>query len=330
MKHWLQGALRRLGYQLVRHRHPPQSIGVHHEERPLPPGFRDRLRSDHPRLLELRRRYAAARLPMLAPTWWTAGYVAQSVDLNHFRGDNAYVWQTRHLREATPLRYYTYARDVSERDSMKLFDRLPEDGAFGCWVYRSRRFPALSRDLLDSVNEINFLDRHAQVGQVDGLNVLDIGAGYGRLAHRCSEALPNLGKYWCTDGVAESTFLCEAYLEFRACGKAQVLPADELQRLDGERIDLAVNVHSFSEMGIAAIEGWLDLLGRLAVRRLFIVPNDGDALLSMEADGTRRDFESSLARRGWRQAAREPAIADDDARELVGVNDTLLLFERQP
>jgi hypothetical protein len=328
MRNWVQAVLRRFGYQLVRHTRPHVSLGVHHDDTRLPPALQERLRADHPRLLELRRRYAAATLPMLGHSFWNQEYVDRTLDLTHFRGDNAFIWQIRHMPDAQ-LRYYLYAAEVAERDALGLFGRLTEDGAFGCWVYRSQRFPALSRDLLDSVNELNFLQRHAGIADCPQLGVLDIGAGYGRLAHRCAEALPNLGAYWCTDGVAESTFVCEAYLEFRGCAKARVIPADEMSQLETARIDLAVNVHSFSEMALAAIEGWLDLLQRLRVPRLFIVPNDAEALLSMEQDGSRRDFEGALEARGYRLAASEPAIVDPDVRALVGVNDQLMLFERR-
>lgn len=324
-----QKLLRPLGFQLVRNTRPPRVSGVDHAPAPLPEHLRDQLRSDHPRLLELRRRYAASTLPMLAHTWWTPDYVAESVDLAHFRGDNAYVWQTRHMREAAALRWYAYATDVALRDGLGLFRALDEDGAFGCWVHRSRRFPALSRDLLDSVNELNFLERHASLTRIERLGILDIGAGYGRLAHRAGQALPNLAAHWCTDGVPESTFLCEFYLRHRGCARAHVVPADELTRLEGAKIDLAVNVHSFSEMSLTAIEGWLDLVVRLGVPRLFVVPNEPEAFLSMEADGTRRDFTPSLDARGFRMKAREPAIADPDLRELVGVQDHLFLFERR-
>lgn len=329
MRRLIQQVLRRFGYQLVRHTRPPRSIGIHHEPSALPEQLRTTLRRDHPRLLELRRRYAAARLPILDHTWWTEDYVDQSVDLAQFRGDNAYVWQTRHMPEAAALKYYLYATDVAARDALGLFGRLDEDGAFGCWVYRSGRFPALSRDLLDSVNELNFLQRHAGVADIANLAVLDIGAGYGRFAHRASEALGSLARYFCTDAVPESTFLSEIYLKYRQCRNVHVVPADELQSLEGVHLDLAVNIHSFSEMSLRAIEGWLDLVARLRIRRLFVVPNDAEAMLSVEADGSRRDFESVITGAGYRLAAVEPAIADRDVRELVGVNDHLFLFESQ-
>ena len=47
--------------------------------------------------------------------------------------------------------------------------------------------------------------------------MLDIGAGYGRLAHRMSAAFPQLEDYCCVDAVPESTFLSEYYLRHRGC-----------------------------------------------------------------------------------------------------------------
>jgi hypothetical protein len=332
VRRWVQQALRQFGYQLVRNTQPPRSLGTLDDDAtPLPAAFTERLRRDHPRLRELTERYARCGLPMFRQTWWTPDYVQQTLDLRRFRGDNAYVWQKRHLAEGLRQRYFLYALDVAGRDRLGLFDRLREDGAFGCWVHRYRRFPALSRDLLDSVNELNFLERHAGLSRGADTAVLDIGAGYGRLAHRALEAFADLRAWWCIDAVAESTFVSEAYLDYRGCGpRARVVPGDELAALDGMRFDLAVNVHSFSEMSLAAIEGWLAVLGRLRVPRLMIVPNDAEALLSMEGDGTRHDFAGALAAHGYALAATEPAIQDPDTRELVGVTDQMFLFERRP
>lgn len=321
--------MRRFGYQLVRNARPQPLAGVRAPDVPLPAALREQLRPDHPRLVELRRRHEQARLPMLAHTWWDRAYVESNLDLSCFRGDNAFVWQKRHLAQCTEQRYYLYACDVAARDGLRLFGRLSEDGAFGCWVYRFHRFPALSRDLLDSVNELNFLERHAGLTRIPDLTVLDIGAGYGRLAHRCGEVLPNLAAYVCADAIPESTFLCEWYLRHRGVDRARAVAIDELASLDTLRPQLAFNVHSFSEMPLGAIDGWLDVLDRLQVPRLFVVPNDAEAFLTIEADGTRRDYLPAIEGHGYRLRAREPAIADADTRELVGVHDHLFLFERR-
>lgn len=326
----VQSLLRRFGYQLVRNTQPQAMVGVSHDpSSSVPEVLIPQLQSDNPRLADLRKRYSILNVPMLAHTWWNEEYIAQTIDLKYFRGDNAYIWQTRHMSGSAELHYYFYARDVLARDRLNLFSKLSEDGAFGCWTFKSRKFPMLSRDLLDSVNELNFLDRHAGIANKRDLCVLDIGAGYGRLAHRSTEALPHLKKYYCVDGVPESTFLSEIYLSHRGCSdQTEVIPIDKLDALDGLNFDIAVNVHSFSEMSLGAVEGWLDTVMRLQIPKLFIVPNDAQAFLTMEADGSRRDFFSSIESRGYKIVASESTIADPDVRELVGVNDYFFLFER--
>jgi hypothetical protein len=326
----LQGLLRHFGYQLIRNTRPPVLQGHSHDSvSAMPSTLRNTLSIDNPRLTDLRERYASTKLPMLTHTWWTNDYVKKSVDLTHFRGDNAYVWQTRHMKGLPEVRYFLYANDVLQRDQLGLFELLSDDGAFGSFTYQFQRFPALSRDLLDSVNELNFLQRHAAISEIVDLQILDIGAGYGRLAHRSIEALPNLQIYYCCDAVPESTFLSEFYLQYRHCeAKAKVIPADQLAMLNGKSPHLAVNVHSFSEMCLTAIEGWLDLIQDLAVPWLFIVPNDSEAFLSMEQDGTRREFSDSISSRGYHLVAKEQVIADPDVRRLVGVQDHLFLFKR--
>ncbi|MGH7859535.1 MAG: putative sugar O-methyltransferase, partial [Candidatus Binatia bacterium] len=250
IRRFAQSVLHRFGVQLVRNTRPRPRLGFEHDPNAsVPASFRSELSTDNPRLVELRRRYAAVSLPMARHTWWTPEYVDKTLDLVHFRGDNAYVWQTRHTLGASGLRYYLYARDISERDSLGFLPRLGEDGAFGAWVFRFHRFGAVSRDRLDSANELGFLARHGALGDGAPLRILDIGAGYGRLAHRCHEVLPNLERYDCVDAVPESTFLCEVYLRFREClDRTRVVAIDEISRLGDARPDLALNVHSFSEM----------------------------------------------------------------------------------
>lgn len=305
--------------------------GVTHDlNTSVPESLIPQLQPDNPRLVELRSRYQAANVPMCSHTWWSEEYVKENVDLRYFRGDNAYIWQKRHMAGAVELRYYLHATDVQQRDTLNLFSKLSEDGAFGCWVYKSRKFPALSRDLLDSVNELNFLERHIGISSKQNLRILDIGAGYGRLAYRSIEALHNLNKYYCVDAVPESTFLSEIYLAYRHCmAKVAVVPIDKLGELSQQKLDIAINVHSFSEMNLNAIEGWLDLVRTLGIPYLFIVPNDAESFLTMEADGTRLDFLDALESRGYFIAAKEPTIADSDARELIGVDDYHFLFKRR-
>jgi FkbM family methyltransferase len=291
---------------------------------------RFRLRRGHPRLLELKARYARLGSSLGQRSHWNETFLASELDLRQFRGDNGYLWQYRQLRQDAERKFETFARYVAARDPRGLLERLREDGRFGCWTFRFEGLPLVSRDLLDSINEIYFLDRHLGLFERDRLAVLDIGAGYGRLAHRMEQAVPGLSRYLCVDGIPESTFLSEYYLAYRRCLKARVVPLDELDpALAGATFDLAVNIHSFSEMAHAAIEAWLRVVECLSIPYLLIVPNDQAQLLSIEADGTRRDFAPLLPAHGYELAVDEPVIEDADVRAKVGNPDRFLLFRRR-
>jgi SAM-dependent methyltransferase len=296
---------------------------------PLPPGA-EALTRDNPRLVELREAYAALASPVTEPSRWHDGAVEGFLDLRWFRGETLFVWHYRELPRITALKYFLFAQYVRERDPLGLLDRLEEDGAFGCWTFTYPGHGRYSRDLLESVNEIAFLERHLALAARQELAVLDVGAGYGRLAHRMTRALPNVRDYCCVDAVPESTFLSEWYLRHRSCTPpARVVALHELDEgLAGRRFDLAVNVHSWSECPLVAVEWWVERLAALGVPHLLVVPNEPDELLTLERDGSRRDFEPALTAAGFRRIVREPVVTDPAVRELVRLDDAFHLFSR--
>lgn len=298
---------------------------------PLPPDAGERLRSDHPRLLELRAAYDALDLPVRVPSRWSADRVGSFLDLRHFRGETLITWHYRELPRVDELKYYVMLRYVADRDELGLLERLTEDGQFGCWTYEYEGHPRVSRDLLESVNELQFLDRELGLAARERFSVLDIGAGYGRLAHRMASAFSNLSDYCCVDAIAESTFLSEYYLGFRGVAPpARVVALHELDAgLTAGAFDVAVNIHSFSECTLQAIEWWVDLLARLEVPEVVIVPNEPTELLSMEPDGSRRDFAPALHRAGYELTTCEPVYADPAVRRLVGLDDHFHRFTRR-
>ena len=323
---------RRLG-QIVG-RGPAESepdLALYDDSVPLPAGAAEALSPQNPRLRELRAAYAALDLPALDASRWSEDAVHSFLDLRYFRGETLITWHYRELPRVTALKYFVLARYVADRDELGLLDRLEEDGAFGCWTFDYPGYGRFSRDLLESVNEIGFLERRLGLSDHPSPAVLDVGAGYGRLAHRMACALPNLADYCCVDAVAESTFLSEYYLRHR--GVVPPARVVGLDAVDGElapaAFDLAVNVHSFSECPYAAVQWWAALLGRLEVPHLLVVPNEPADLLTLEPDGSRRDFLPALEAAGFRLEHREPVIDDPAVRELVGLEDHFHLFGRQ-
>jgi hypothetical protein len=336
----LTALLRRFDYEVLettrlyewQKPHAPPS----HGSARLPEGADAWLRADNPRLVELRERYAAFDPDVTTPLDWTESHVG-AADLRHFRGDNAYIWQ---LREdvrlpgkggMNALGYALATYYVKSIDRLGLLDRLVEDDAFGNFTFQIAG-KTVSRDLLDSILEIYFLERHLGLSERTDLRVLDVGAGYGRLAHRMLEALPGVRSYVCTDAFAASTLLSEYYLRHRGVtGRGKVVPLDEIQaELASRPFDLAINVHSFSECRLAAIDWWLSLLARSRVPHLMIVPNSiapgGTALLNSEHE----DFQPIVERHGYRLVAREPKFCDPFLQEW-GMNPTHhYLFRLEP
>ena len=295
---------------------------------PLPEEAARELRDDNPRLQELRDAYARLELPVLAPSRWHGDAVESFLDLRYFRGETLFYWHYRELRRVSALKYFVLVRYVRERDPGDLLGRLGEDGAFGCWTFEYPGYGRFSRDLLESVLEISFLERELGLSGRDRFSVLDIGAGYGRLAHRMTQAYDQLVDYCCVDAVPEATFLCDYYLRYRGCSPpARVARLDALEEeLRPGGFDLAVNVHSWSECPQAAVAWWIGQLECLRVPWLLVVPNEPDALLTLEPDGSRRDFMPLLERAGYRLARREAVVEDPAVRELLPLPDRFHLF----
>jgi hypothetical protein len=292
---------------------------------PAPPGAVEYLRPDNPRLQELQARYDRFDRRATEPLTWNPGYV-RAEDLLYFRGDNAYVWQLRgrNMQELGYLVTLLYANSI---DTLNLLSKLKEDGLFGAYAFELNN-TLVSRDLLDSIIEIYFLERHLKISSKPNLSVLDIGAGYGRLAHRLLTAFPDIRSYSCTDAVAPSTFLSEYYLGFRGLkDRAKVIPLDEIEsQLKARPIDLAINIHSFSECTLAAIDWWVSLLQQQAVRNVMIVPNPNDHGGELRTnDG--KDFQHVFERHGYVLRVKAPKYADPTVQQHAIAPTHHYLFE---
>jgi hypothetical protein len=279
--------------------------GIHHGRghsgQGITPADRAALRATNPELQALRQRYAGPEGIVGTAPIWRPGYIG-SEDLLYFRGDNCYVWQFQDNN--TPEKYvltYLYLKTI---DTLGLLDLLTEEGDYGVFTFPTgdtdkdgnTRF--VSRDLLDSACELLFLERTLQISRLPRLKVLDIGAGYGRLAYRAVTALSNIDTYFCIDAIPESTFISSYYLSRKAPVRTSVVPFDDQQDLVAGTIDVAVNIHSFVECAIEAVDYWVSRCAELKIEYLFIVPSisKGEKVVRMNSGA---DINPLLAQYGY-------------------------------
>lgn len=277
---------------------------------------------DHPRLAELEARYRALGDPPAGP-WGSHGATP------FFRGDNDYVWQYRYFASDFRRRLRRYARYVADRDELGALRRCREDGAFGCYTtrFKGRR---ISRDLVDSAHQLNWVCRQLPALRSETVRAVDVGAGYGRLAHRIDEVF---GPSWptvSTDGIARSTFLAEFYLRYRGCPDATVVPADEVaEHLVRWKPTLAFNIHSFSEMRSSSIAWWLRVLEASGCGHLLVVTNEVDeSIRCLAEDGSRPDVSHLFGQHGFELVIQEPYVLDAETRERSNVRNFFSLFAR--
>jgi len=285
---------------------------VVHTPVPLPDGASQYLRSSNPRLVELGAHYRGH--PAAALSGWSDLRLDGEVELAYFRGDSQYLYQGR----GTPEAAYALSADyVTRHDALGLFDTLDEDGAFGALT-----FPVggriVSRDLLDSILEIDTLASWLGPERLAKARVLDIGAGYGRLAHRLCSWSSDI-EVVATDAVPVSTFLCEYYLHYREAARARVVPLDQAEPvIEAGGFDVAVNVHSFGEAPRSSVRWWLERIAAANVTRLLIVHGD-EQLFALESDLSRSGYGDILESLGYRCVDLRPKYAHSDTVQCLGV-----------
>jgi hypothetical protein len=276
-----------------------------------------------PRLLELSRTYREFGDPP-CNDWGSS-----ERNLPFFRADNDYVWQPRYFVDHFEKRLRRYAEYVASVDRLGLMKRCIEDLQFGAFgVFYGDQI--VSRDLLDSVLQINLAYESVDALQITAPTVLDIGAGYGRLAHRISESFGGSWKTLCADGIALSTFLSEWYLDFRQVRNCRVVPVNDLRKvLKDDRPQVAFNVHSFSEIPCKTVVWWLNELEIASIDRLVVVTNERSMeFLSSEVNGDRIDLFPILNSRGWTVERQEPLVANAKMRQASNVHNFFLYLRR--
>jgi hypothetical protein len=309
-KRFINRALEATGLRLIRleslypWQRDPVAGWVFHPGR-VPEPLDAELRPDNPRLLQLIAAYAEMDPKVIRPAKWTENLVDSNTMLN-FRGHNPYIYQLTG-KWGNELGYALTYYALKSGPAADLLESLEEDDLFGViGFFVDGRL--VTRDLLDSVREIDFIRTH--VGLNPGTTILDIGAGYGRLIHRLSRVTGAGVRLFATDAIAVSSFIAESYLRFRKTDRAAVIPLPDVEQFLGSTpVSLATNIHSFPECTRDGIDWWVERLARSRVPYLLIVPRlqgaDGRCITNAG-----EDMEAVLERHGYRIRVREPRFSD--------------------
>ena len=145
---------------------------------------------------------------------------SRTIDVDAFRGRDQYL--------SAPEDFPYEALTWWLKEHHAFLPSLSEDGSFGA-VTKDVGGETMSRDLLDSMLEIKFLEDCGI--DLDTSRVLDIGAGYGRLANRLMTAFPGIFVA-CADPITMSRFVCRRYLTSRGFpSTVPVLHPDQVSAL---------------------------------------------------------------------------------------------------
>ncbi|MET7468279.1 putative sugar O-methyltransferase [Micromonospora sp. NPDC005686] len=167
----------------------------------------------------------------------------------------------------------------------------------------------LSLDDLQSTFELGAIERDVSL---DGADVLEIGAGYGRTCHMIMSN-HDVATYRIVD-LRNTLRLSQAYLRGalgeKQFNRIQFVQVDEVEdALDGQRFDLCINIHSMTEMSPGTARAYLDLIDRTCAA--FYVKNPVGKFLDESLDGTAPSEEAVRL-----------ALENGPLRQLVDIHDS--------
>lgn len=266
----------------------------------------------------------------MSVSMWDTARLKKGLQLPYFRSDNIYLYQTRDIN--TPDSMVLTYKYVKSNDILEILKMSEERGEFGAEIVHIPTYGNVSRDLLDSVTELNFLENKIGLSGIQNLTIYDIGAGYGRLALHAIKHLNNIKEYVCLDAIAESLGLCEFYLKHNKIEpskyKIGILPHDFIPPQNS----IAVAIHSFPEMPIDSILNWLSFMQKMKTDWIYLVPNrekhSGANLLSTEKNGDRLNYSAMFAQYGFEKHGVFPKYDDLDVQKY-GVSPTMYHLYRR-
>ncbi|HVO65650.1 MAG TPA: putative sugar O-methyltransferase [Syntrophales bacterium] len=147
-------------------------------------------------------------------------------------------------------------------------------------------------DYLQAVYELSFVAEHLSL---DGMKILEIGAGYGRTCHAFLSNhdisdyviidLPNCLKL-------SSSYL-QKVLEKNQFDKVRFVPIDDLDVLQSDTFDLCINIDSFAEMEPGTVAYYLNIINMTC--RTFYVKNPVGKYADPTLSTDRKENEVDLA-----------------------------------
>ena len=180
------------------------------------------------------------------------------------------------------------AHYVSQQDPWRLCQTIDEP-AIGHPLrirYRDRWF---SQDLCNSIHEF-YSACDCRLGNQQRTTVVELGAGYGRLAYVFLKALPACS--YCIIDIPPALYLAQEYLtalfpnekvfryrpfqsykeiknEFEAA-RLRFLMAHQIEMLPSKQFDLVINISSFHEMTSQQIHHYFEQIDRLCRSRFYM------------------------------------------------------------
>lgn len=184
-------------------------------------------------------------------------------NLPYFCADTDFVGQDREQ-----AKFEACAHKVVQQQEIYDKDGKEKDIPFGALIRDTQACGRVSRMWLETNREIDFIKQSLNLKD---LKVLDIGAGYGRLAAVLSKEVKS---YSTVDAVEISASICRYYTQLHNA-KVQVMNLTDLLVAQKTKtlpqFDLAINIHSWSECSYENVRQWLELLKELQVPYLFTI-----------------------------------------------------------
>ena len=151
-------------------------------------------------------------------------------------------------------------------------DGSQRDAQYGAMLFDTK-YGKVTRMWADSNVEYDFLQRHLNKFFLQNATVMDVGAGYGRLAVSMS---PHVKQFIAVDSIPVSVACCKDYVATWArTDNIQILSVEDLYLMYKQnkvpKIELAMNIHSWNECSLETIEEWLQTLVKFNTDFLFTV-----------------------------------------------------------